>query len=105
MPERVLDLFTEFRNRTNGIPTGNGASLLGALAYHGLDGIGAVEKDDMRALVLRGGPWSDVEQAGDSGLLRERRRGAGSITPGYAANNRFAARAASWPLHGGGGKD
>ena len=46
VPERVLDLFTEFRNRTNGIPTGNGASLLGALAYHGLDGIGAVEKDE-----------------------------------------------------------
>src|SRR5262249_21645951 len=27
VPERVLDLFTEFRNRTNGIPTGNGAGL------------------------------------------------------------------------------
>ena len=63
VPERVLDLFTEFRNRTNGVPTGNGAGLLGALAYHGLDGIGAVEKDEMRALVLRGGPWSDVERA------------------------------------------
>jgi len=25
VPERVLDLFTEFRNHTNGIPTGNGA--------------------------------------------------------------------------------
>ena len=63
VPERVLDLFTEFRNRTNGVPTGNGAGLLGALAYHGLDGIGAVEKDEMRALVLRGGPWSDLERA------------------------------------------
>jgi hypothetical protein len=63
VPERVLDLFTEFRNRTNGIPTGNGASLLGALAHHGLDGIGAVEKDEMRALVLRGSPWSDAERA------------------------------------------
>jgi DNA polymerase I len=63
LPDRVLDLFTEFRNRTNGIPTGNGAGLLGALAYHGLDGIGALEKDEMRALVLRGGPWSDVERA------------------------------------------
>jgi len=63
VPERVLDLFTEFRNRTNGVPTGNGAGLLGALAYHGLDGIGALEKDEMRALVLRGWPWSDVERA------------------------------------------
>ena len=62
-PQRVLDLFTEFRNRTNGVPTGSGAGLLGALAYHGLDGIGAVEKDEMRALVLRGGPWSEVERA------------------------------------------
>jgi DNA polymerase I len=62
-PERVLDLFTEFRNQTNGIPTGNGASLLGALAYHGLDGMGALAKDEMRALILRGGPWSDVERA------------------------------------------
>src|SRR5512132_1390341 len=62
-PERVLDLFTEFRNRTNGVPTGNGAGLLGALAFHGLDGIGAVEKDEMRALVLRGAPWSDSERA------------------------------------------
>jgi len=63
VPERVLDLFTEFRNRTNGVPTDNGSGLLGALAYHGLDGIGAVEKDEMRALVLRGGPWSDAERA------------------------------------------
>jgi DNA polymerase I len=62
VPQRVLDLFTEFRNRTNGVPTGNGAGLLGALAYHGLDGIGAGEKDEMRALVLRGGPWSDIER-------------------------------------------
>jgi hypothetical protein len=62
MPERVLDLFTEFRNRTNGVPTANGSSLLGALAFYGLDGIGATEKDEMRALVLRGGSWSDAEQ-------------------------------------------
>jgi len=63
VPERVLDLYTEFRNRTNGVPTENGSGLLGALAYHGLDGIGAVEKDEMRALILRGGPWSNAERA------------------------------------------
>ena len=33
VPERVLDLFTEFRNHTNGIPTVSGAGLLGALAH------------------------------------------------------------------------
>jgi hypothetical protein len=61
VPERVLDLFTEFRNHTNGIATGSGAGLLGALAFHGLDSIGTVEKDGMRALILRGGPWSEAE--------------------------------------------
>jgi DNA polymerase I len=61
-PERVLDLFTEFRNRTNGVPTQNGSGLLGALAYYSLDGMGAVEKDEMRDLVLRGGPWTDAER-------------------------------------------
>jgi DNA polymerase-1 len=62
VPKRVLDLFTEFRYRTNGVPTSNGSGLLGALAYHGLDGIEAVEKDEMRTLVMRGGPWSDAQQ-------------------------------------------
>jgi hypothetical protein len=61
-PERVLDLFVEFRNETNGLQTISGASLLGALAQYGLDGIGAGEKDEMRDLVLRGGPWSDAER-------------------------------------------
>jgi DNA polymerase-1 len=61
-PERVLDLFTEFRNQTNGIPTTSGAGLLGALAHYGLDSIGTVEKDVMRDLILRGGPWTDAER-------------------------------------------
>jgi DNA polymerase I len=63
VPERVLDLFTEFRNHTNGLPTISGAGLLGALSYFGLDSIGAVEKDEMREFILRGGPWSDTERA------------------------------------------
>jgi hypothetical protein len=58
MPERVLDLFAEHRCLTNGIPTGYGNSLLGVLAYYGLDGLGADEKGEMRALALRGGPWT-----------------------------------------------
>ena len=62
VPERVLDLFTEFRNHTNGIPTVSGAGLLGALAHYGLDSIGTVEKDEMRDLILRGGPWTDAER-------------------------------------------
>jgi hypothetical protein len=62
MPERILDLFTEFRARTNGLDTPAGNSLLGALAYFGLDGIGADEKDEMRALILRGGPRTEDER-------------------------------------------
>jgi DNA polymerase I len=62
MPERILDLFTEFRARTNGLDTPAGNSLLGALSYFGLDGIGAGEKEDMRALILRGPPWTEDER-------------------------------------------
>jgi hypothetical protein len=58
----VLDLFVEFRNRTNGLALPHGAGLLGALAYFGCDGIGAVEKNEMRALALRGGPYTDAER-------------------------------------------
>jgi len=63
MPANVLDLFVEFRNRTNGLTTPAGSGLVGALTYFGLDNIGATEKDDMRLLVLRGGPWSPEERA------------------------------------------
>ena len=62
VPERVLDLFTEFRNLTNGLSTVGSAELLGALAHHGLGTIGSVEKTAMRDLVLRGGPWTDGER-------------------------------------------
>jgi len=62
MPARILDLFTEFRDRTNGLPTPAGAGLLGALTYFALDGIGATEKKDMRELIMRGGPWSEDER-------------------------------------------
>jgi hypothetical protein len=63
VPKNVLDLFTEFRNHTNGIATPAGSSLLGALAYYGLDSIGTAEKDEMRDLILRGGPYTDTERA------------------------------------------
>ena len=62
-PANILDLFTEFRNLTNGLPTIAGAGLVGALAHFGLDGIGAQAKTEMRDLVLRGGPWSGEERA------------------------------------------
>jgi hypothetical protein len=62
-PQRILDLFTEFRTRTNGLDTPAGNGLLGALSYFGLDGIGASEKEDMRALIMRGPPWTEDERA------------------------------------------
>ena len=62
MPVRILDLFTEFRNLTNGWPTVAGNSLLGALMHFGLDGIGAGEKEQMRERISRGGPWTRGER-------------------------------------------
>jgi hypothetical protein len=63
MPERILDLFCEFRARTNGLETPAGNGLLGALTFFGLDSIGATEKEEMRALILGGGPWSEEQRA------------------------------------------
>ena len=70
-PTRILDLFTEFRCRTNGLTTPAGAGLVGALAYYGLDSMAASEKDAMRALVLCGGPWSE-QSARRSSLIASR---------------------------------
>jgi hypothetical protein len=61
-PTNILDLFTEFRDRTNGLPTPAGTGLIGALTYFGLDTIGAQDKDAMRSLILRGEPWSEDER-------------------------------------------
>ncbi len=62
MPTRILDLFTEFRNSTNGLTTPCGASLLGALAANGIDGIDASDKEEMRALAMREGEHSEAER-------------------------------------------
>jgi DNA polymerase I len=61
-PASILDLFVEFRDRTNGLSTPAGAGLVGALTYFGLDTIGSQEKDELRTLILRGGPWSQQER-------------------------------------------
>src|SRR5262249_17941810 len=62
MPARVLDLYAEFRNLTNGRPVPHGSGLLGALAFFVLDALDAAEKDTMRALALRGGEYTDAER-------------------------------------------
>lgn len=62
MPANVIDLYAEFRVETNGrsLPMGNG--LLGALNYYDQPAIDTLEKDAMRALVLRGEPYTEKEQ-------------------------------------------
>jgi hypothetical protein len=62
MPERVLDLYVEFKHRLNGLIPPHGWGLLGALLYFGLDAMDAVEKESMRSLALRGGPWTGEEK-------------------------------------------
>jgi DNA polymerase I len=56
MPERILDLFVEFRARTNGHETPAGNSLLGTLTYFGIDGIAASEKKELQE-AIGAGTW------------------------------------------------
>ena len=58
-PVYVLDLFTEFRARTNGDTLPNGARLLGAATYFGIDGIDVTEKQDFALHSVR---WSVVRR-------------------------------------------
>jgi DNA polymerase I - 3''-5'' exonuclease and polymerase domains len=61
-PCYVLDLFVEFRNMTNGQKRKQGNGLLDTLFYFGLDGLEAVEKDEMRQLAIQGGPYTREEK-------------------------------------------
>lgn len=62
MPFHVLDLFVEFRNITNGLNPPCGASLLGALIWYGFTGMDSAEKESMRILAQRSGPWTASEK-------------------------------------------
>jgi hypothetical protein len=62
MPAYILDLYAEFRCLASGLPVPCGSGLLGALTYFGLDGIAAAEKDHMRQLAMRGGPYTAGER-------------------------------------------
>jgi DNA polymerase I len=63
MPTRVLDLWVEFKNFTNGKwLTLSTASLVSVLDFFRLDTISAVEKKEMVNLILSGGPWSEQEK-------------------------------------------
>lgn len=63
LPTRVLDLWAEFRVSLNGSRPSAGWGLLGCLSYHGLDSMAATEKQEMRELAIRGGPFTDDEMA------------------------------------------
>ena len=70
-PVRILDLYVEYRNRYNCLPTiveqklyqkgekkPKRNSLIGALIQFGLDTIGISEKQEMIDLINTGGPWT-----------------------------------------------
>ncbi|MBV8316742.1 MAG: hypothetical protein JOZ53_17530 [Planctomycetaceae bacterium] len=62
LPARVLDLYVEFRVRANGLSPPHGFGLLGALGWYGLDAMAGAEKESMRQLAIRGGPWTEAER-------------------------------------------
>ena len=68
LPERVIDLFAEFRNLTNDLPhknlwkSKNFPSQIGAMRWYGLPTMDNEHKQDMRELIMSGGPWSLPER-------------------------------------------
>ncbi|MBI2825125.1 MAG: DNA polymerase I [Planctomycetia bacterium] len=63
MPARILDLCVEFKCYTSGVTLPCKRDLLGALVYHGIDGIDPSEKELMRKLAMQGGTYKDEERA------------------------------------------
>jgi hypothetical protein len=62
MPARVLDLYCEFKCQKSGQKVRCGYGLIGALTELGFDSMDAADKDSMRALVLRGEPYTADER-------------------------------------------
>ena len=54
----IIDLFAEFRCYTNGDPNVIRRGLVHALDYFGLTDLIPDDKEDMRTLILFGGPWN-----------------------------------------------
>lgn len=64
LPRHVFDLYAEFRVDTNSVDkVDQRASLLSALSYFYIPHIAAEQKDQMRSLAERGGPWTESERA------------------------------------------
>ena len=62
LPAKVFDLSPAFRCVVNGRVAPEGKGLLGALAYFGIDFIGAKRKDSMRNRILEGWPFTPEER-------------------------------------------
>jgi len=63
LPEKILDLNIEHRQMVNGILDKDyPRDLLAALRYYGLSGIEAIEKEEMRDLILTGGPFDSNQR-------------------------------------------
>jgi hypothetical protein len=62
LPVRVLDLYTEFRVATNGLPLPCGRKLLGALQWYRLPHIDSDYKEEMQQLAMRGGEYTAAER-------------------------------------------
>ena len=72
MPANLVDLFAEHRVQTNGLP-GVGNSLLAACEYRGVTSIPCSDhKEQMRNLVLAGGPYSENDRRSILEVLRGR---------------------------------
>jgi DNA polymerase I len=63
MPERILDLYAEFRLIANGRHLSGGYGLLGALANFGLEGMAVREKKSLRDRIMAGPPFSSEDRA------------------------------------------
>jgi DNA polymerase I len=62
LPANVIDLYTEFRNITNGL-LGVSKSLLGACKHYGVTTISETEKDSARIRIMQGPPYSEEEKS------------------------------------------
>ncbi len=60
--QRGCDLFTEWRVHRNGLDEKPDNRLLAAVSHFGIGAVEAVEKDAMRDLAIRGGPYTDSER-------------------------------------------
>lgn len=85
VPTNVVDLYAEFRNRTNGLQTLCGSGLLGALTFFGLDAMGGNEKESMRQLAIRGGPYTETERSALSDYCQEDVDALARLVPRMAA--------------------